>query len=64
MRILLVFGDENLLQSTRRVFWQNHRTWEVVLAASGAQALEALRRDSVDIVVTDLQLPDVKRHES
>ena len=63
MRILLVFGDENLLQSTRRVFWQSHRTWEVVLAASGAQALEALRRDAVDIVVTDLQLPDMEGTE-
>ena len=63
MRILLVIGDESLLQSTRRVFWQSHRTWEVVPTASGREALEALRRDRVDIVVSDLQLQDMEGAE-
>jgi len=59
MRILLVDGDELLRQSVRRAFWQSHRAWEVILCASGSEALEALLRDQVDIVVTDLRLPDM-----
>lgn len=59
MRILLVDGDEAFLQQIRRAFWQRHRGWEVLLAPRGAEALELLARDPVDIVLAELQLPDM-----
>jgi len=59
MRILLVDGDGDLLQVIRRAFWKRHRTWEVLLAHSGAEAIQALARDPVDIVIADLGLPDM-----
>lgn len=59
MRILLVDGDAALLQERRRAFWKRHRNWEVVLAASGAEAIQALGRDPVDILMSDMSLPDM-----
>ncbi len=59
MRILLVDGDEAFLQQIRRAFWKRHRAWEVLLAHSGALALEHLARDPVDILITETQLPDM-----
>ncbi|GLH73641.1 two-component system response regulator [Geothrix limicola] len=56
MRILLVDGDETMLQRLRQVFWRRHRGWEVILATTGAQALEVLDRDAVDIVIAELKL--------
>jgi hypothetical protein len=35
MRILLVDGNGDLLQTMRRAIWQSHRTWEVLLAQTG-----------------------------
>jgi len=59
MRILLVDGDGARLQLTRRAFWKAHRGWEVLLAQTGAEALEALDRDAVDVVMADLALTDM-----
>lgn len=59
MRILLVDGDETLLQRLRQVFWRRHRGWEVLLASTGAQALDALARDAVDIVIAEVELADM-----
>lgn len=59
MRILLVDGDDELLQTWRRAFGKRHRAWEVLLAQSGAEALQQLARDQVDVVSADLRLPDM-----
>jgi HD-like signal output (HDOD) protein/ActR/RegA family two-component response regulator len=63
VRILLVDGDGALLQERRRVFWKAHRIWEVLLAQTGLEAIQLLDRDPVDIVVTDMQLPDMEGAE-
>ncbi len=63
MRILLVDGNADLLQTIRRDFWKRHRNWEVVLASTGEEALQALARDPVDIVISDMALPDMEGAE-
>ena len=63
MRILLVGQDANLLAETRRAFWRDHRGWETLFAASGAEALQLLGRDPVDILVSDMRLPDMSGAE-
>ena len=60
MRILLVDGDEPFLQQVRRAFWKRHRTWEVVLALTGQDALAVLARDPVDIVIIEAQMQDME----
>ena len=59
MRILLVDGDGELLQARRQAFGKAHRQWEVHLARTGEEALQVLARDPVDILIMDLQLPDL-----
>jgi HD-like signal output (HDOD) protein/ActR/RegA family two-component response regulator len=63
MRILLVDGDGALLQQLRQAFWKRHRSWEVLLAATGSEALQVLARDAVDIVIADLALADMEGAE-
>jgi HDOD domain len=45
MRILLVDGDEAFPHQIRRAFWKRHRSWEVLLATNGREALEVLATD-------------------
>lgn len=58
-RVLIVDDDA----WTREFFCEALRgaRFEVVSAPTMAAALEALRRAPVDIIITDLQLPDVAR---
>lgn len=56
IRILLVDDDAD----TRRLFGMALKALgEVVPAASGAEALEQLRREIFDVVVLDLHMPNV-----
>ena len=59
MRILLVDGDGELLLARRQAFAKSHRQWEVHLAQTGEEALQVLARDPADILILDLQLPDL-----
>jgi two-component system response regulator HydG len=53
--ILIVDDERSNLESLARIFAREG--WRVALAASGAQALEALRRDRPSVLVTDLMMP-------
>ena len=54
-RVLVVDDDPRILSMMRRVLHLDG--YEVVLAPSGDAALDALRRDGVDLVILDLMLP-------
>ncbi len=56
MRILVVDENGARLQAIRRAFWQEHRPWEVLLAAGAEEALQILARDPVDVLVAGLRL--------
>ena len=55
-RLLVVDDDEGPRKSLQLLF-QDH--YEVILAASGRQALEALGSGPVDVAVLDLRMPDM-----
>lgn len=57
MRILMVDENEARLQETRKVFWQKHRHWEVLLARGAEEAFQVLNRDPVDMLITAMHLP-------
>lgn len=52
---VLIVDDDELLR--RGLKWTLNSTYQVLEAASSEQALALLRRDKVDVVVTDLHLP-------
>jgi two-component system response regulator MprA len=54
-RVLVVDDDPRILTMMRRVLHLDG--YQVVLAPSGDVALDALRRDGVDLVILDLMLP-------
>ena len=56
-KILFVDDDENILKSYRRML--RNSNWHILLASSGASALEQIRNDTVDLVVTDIKMPSM-----
>ena len=59
MRILLVDDEPLLLDALKRSLRMERPAWEVVLATSGAQALEILAQSRFDIVVTETLMAGV-----
>ena len=57
MRLLIVDDDPLLLLALQRAFRLEQPEWEVVLARSGAEALEQLRLQPYDVLVSDILMP-------
>ena len=56
MSTLLIVDDEkNLLKLYQREFLEDG--YEVLTASSGTEALEKLRRQSVDLIILDIRMP-------
>ncbi|MEA3544326.1 MAG: HDOD domain-containing protein [Thermodesulfobacteriota bacterium] len=56
-KILFVDDDPNLLRGIRRGLHALRPDWEMFFAANGREALELLAETSVDVVVSDFQMP-------
>ena len=59
--VLIVDDDRSNLESLARIFAKEG--WRVSLAASGAEALETVRREHPSVVVTDLMMPGMGGEE-
>ena len=57
LRILFVDDEPMVLEGLQRMLRSLRRTWEMVTATSGPEALEILSRKSFDVVVTDMRMP-------
>ena len=56
-KILVVDDDQFTLQSMAKVL--EGESYQVVAVASGSEALDLLKQDSFDLVLTDLKMPEV-----
>ncbi len=56
-RVLIVDDDEGLLDTSQAVL--RDAGFDVLVAASGREALEALQGEACEVVLTDLKLPDL-----
>lgn len=56
-KILFVDDDENTLKSYRRMLRKSK--WHILLASSGEDALKQIRKDTVDLLVTDIKMPNM-----
>jgi CheY-like chemotaxis protein/anti-sigma regulatory factor (Ser/Thr protein kinase) len=59
MATILVVDDSTLDRYLAGALIQEHSGWEATYAEDGRQALEILRRQPADLVVTDLQMPEI-----
>ena len=55
--VLLVDDEESILNSLRRLL--RGQPYDVLLATSGAQALEVLAQRPVDLVMSDARMPNM-----
>ncbi|MBP5949812.1 HD domain-containing phosphohydrolase [Pseudomonas sp. P42] len=56
-KVLLVDDEESILNSLRRLL--RSQPYDVLLATSGAQALEILTQQPVDLVISDARMPNM-----
>lgn len=56
-RVLVVDDDRSVIEGLRRAFRVLQPDWEVVVAASGGEALGHFRQSRFDAVLTDMRMP-------
>jgi len=57
VRLLLVDDHTTVREGLKRIFENTHDGWSITEASSGFLALEALRRQPVEIAIVDLSMP-------
>ena len=55
LKILIVDDEENMLNMLKNFFLIND--YECETATNGLEALEVLKKDHIDIVITDMKMP-------
>ena len=56
-RILFVDDDQSVLDSYTRTLRKT--PWKIVTASSGERALEILQKEQMDLIVTDIKMPEI-----
>jgi DNA-binding response OmpR family regulator len=59
---ILVVEDDADISNLLRIYFDSHG-YQVVIAAKGNDALEACRRSLPNVIVLDIQLPDIDGYE-
>lgn len=59
LRILIVDDDELVLRTVRRVLNNANQPWTLEATVGGGAGMEAVHRGAFDVLVTDLDMPDV-----
>lgn len=58
-RILFVDDDTALLAGLQNVLHRERRRWQMVFACSGEAALEEIRKQPFDVVISDMRMPHI-----
>jgi DNA-binding NtrC family response regulator len=56
-RVLFVDDEPNLLSALRRMLFPQRQRWAMSFAVGGDAALEAMRDEPFDVIVTDMRMP-------
>lgn len=57
--ILFVDDDHGVLSSMRRMMHPMRAQWKMLFAPGGKEALEIMEKESVDVVVSDMRMPEM-----
>jgi CheY-like chemotaxis protein len=58
-KVLIVDDEETLTWSMTKTLEKDSGKYELVIANTGAEALNVLKKDPIDVVVTDIRMPDI-----
>lgn len=59
IRLLFVDDETRILDGLRRMLRSQREVWEMDFVTSGAQALELLDRQPIDVIVSDMRMPEM-----
>lgn len=59
MKILFVDDDQNIIQGYKRTLHSMRNQWTMYFVQSSKEALEFLDKETVDILVTDMRMPEM-----
>lgn len=59
LAVLIVDDDRLVLRSFGRTLRSLEPTWQIQIAESGAEALRTLETARIDVLITDLDMPDI-----
>jgi len=58
-KVLIVDDEETLTWSMTKTLAKDEGKYELVIANTGSEALTVLKQDPIDVVVTDIKMPDI-----
>jgi HD-like signal output (HDOD) protein len=58
-RVLFVDDEPAILMSLRNLLHRERRRWDMVFVGSGASALDEMRKEPFDVVVSDMRMPQM-----
>ena len=59
MSVMFVDDERLVLDALRRQFRSHRAEWDMQFIDSGAEAIELLQKSPVDVVVTDMRMPQM-----
>jgi putative nucleotidyltransferase with HDIG domain len=57
--VLFVDDDPNILEGLKTRLHRQRRKWDMRFAGSGKEALELLEKEAVDVIVSDMRMPEM-----
>ena len=61
---LLIADDESSIISGLELFFHKHNEFELFTATDAASAISVLENEEIDVVLTDLMIPEIENGES
>ncbi|HRD66348.1 MAG TPA: response regulator [Candidatus Competibacter sp.] len=58
-RILFVDDEPNILEGLRNLLRRHRRKWDMAFAVGGPAALELLKTEQFDVIISDMRMPEV-----
>jgi YesN/AraC family two-component response regulator len=58
-KVLVVEDEETLTWSMTKTLAKDRGKYELIITNSGREALSVLEKNSIDVVVTDIRMPDI-----
>lgn len=59
IRVLFVDDEENVLRAIKRCLRNMKSQWQMYFASSGQEALNIMAKQQIDVVVSDMQMPQM-----